>query len=786
VLPRDLPDRDREVGELERHLAGLRARVEKLGGEVVRADYRVLHLTQEVRRAREAFGFLTGFQNSISRATSLRALHAVALKAIIAELWMKRAVIFERGGPAAGVPALRPVSHLGFGPKAQLPPLLLDASEEGEWSKAQIVNGETESRPWIDRVRESIGVPYFVWIPNVRNGVVHTVLAAGTLTEDGAQEPRLTDHDLDVFVSVGAILWVGRMNLIARGRLRKQVRYEALLHRLSELLLQDFDAPTARMDEVLRRVGVAWSLDRARLLTRRQDDRMSEVSHEWTSRKLAPIGTGTAHPLERVASWQDAMANGETIRIDDVDATPSAECGPLREQGIRSLLLVPITVQRAVVGWASFEQCAFAREWHDDDVRLLEVIAGLVSRAVARAREIDERAQLEAEYHHSKKMEAIGQLAGGIAHDFNNLLTTIQGYAQLLMARLPQEYREMAGLKEIIMASERAAGLTGQLLAFSRRDAASAGPVELNTVISDTMKLLRRMMGDRITVDLELAPDLPAIVGDQQQIAQIVMNLAVNARDAMPNGGELTISTHQFAAVGSLSRRFSIPGVEWCQVIQVTDTGQGMDAETREHIFEPFFTTKGVGQGTGLGLSIVFSAVRRHGGFIDVASEVNAGTTFSVFLPVRSAAEEKTEKEPAGTRIQRGHETILVVEDDDSVRAMICEVLESQGYRILTAANGREAINTLDQTPEDVALVMTDVVMPEMDGREMWESLNARGCSIPFVVMSGFPQGKDSGEFMKGAAAYIQKPFGPRDIARVVRLTLDAAAKGDTAGDAAH
>jgi signal transduction histidine kinase/ActR/RegA family two-component response regulator len=784
-LPSDLPDRDREIGELERHLAGLRARVEKLGGEVVRADYKVLHLTQEVRRAREAFGFLTGFQNSISRATSLRALYAVALKVIIAELWMKRAVIFERE-PASGATALRPVSHLGYEPKAQLPPLLLDPSEETEWSRPQVVNGDTEARPWIDAVRKSLGVPFFVWIPGVKNGVVDTVFAAGALTEDGAQEPRLTGHDLDLFVSVGAILWVGRLNLIARGRLRKQVRYEALLHRLSELLLQDFDAPTARMDEVLRRVGVAWSLDRARLLTRRQDDRMSAVSHEWASRKLAPLGSGTEHPLERVPTWQDAMANGETIRIDDVDALPPAESAPLKEQGIRSLLLVPITVQRAVVGWVSFEQCAFAREWHDDDVRLLEVIAALVSRAVARAREIDERAQLEAEYHHSKKMEAIGQLAGGIAHDFNNLLTTIQGYAQLLTARLPQEYRDMAGLKEIIMASERAAGLTGQLLAFSRRDAASSGPVEINTVISDTMKLLRRMMGERITVELRLGQDLPAIVGDQQQIAQIIMNLAVNARDAMPDGGKLTVSTHQFAAVGALSRRFSIPGVEWCQVIQVTDTGQGIDDDTKEHIFEPFFTTKGVGQGTGLGLSIVFSAVRRHGGFIDVTSEVNIGTTFSVFLPVRPAVEEKTEDRPAATRTQRGHETILVVEDDDSVRAMIREVLESQGYRILTAANGREAIDELDRTPEDVSLVMTDVVMPEMDGREMWENLSARGCTIPFIVMSGFPQSRDSGEFLKGAAAYIQKPFGPRDIARVVRLTLDAASKSAPTQEAAH
>jgi len=775
-VAQDLPEREQPLGETERRLAGLRARVEKLAGEMVRADYRVLHLTQEVRRAREAFGFLTGFQNSISRAVSLRALYAVALRTIIAELWMKRAVIYERQ-PAGEGTTLRPASHLGCEPQSAPGALRLDAVEAEEWSRPQVVNAETESRDWIERVRESLGAPYFVWIPNVRAGALETALVAGTFTEDGAQEPGLTGHDLDILVSVGAILWVGRLNLITRGRLRRQVRYEALLHRLSELLLQDFDTPTAHLDEVLRRVGVAWSLDRVRLLTRRQDDRMTEVTHEWAARRLSPLGTGAPHPLERVPAWQDAMAEGRTIRISDVETLPPGESAPLREQGIRSLLVVPISVHRSVVGWVSFERCAVAFEWQDEDVRLLEVMSGLVSRAVAREREIEERKQLEAEYHHSKKMEAIGQLAGGVAHDFNNLLTTIQGYAQLLAARLPEEYRTMTGLKEITMASERAAGLTRQLLSFSRRDVASAGPVEINAVVGDTLKLLRRMMGDRITVEMELALELPAIVGDAQQIAQIVMNLAVNARDAMPNGGTLTVSTHQFAAVGALSRRFSIPGIEWCQVIQVTDTGEGMDEQTREHIFEPFFTTKESGKGTGLGLSIVFSAVRRHGGFIDVTSQLGRGTTFTVFLPVRTPEEDTAEGEQPAARSHRGHETILVVEDDESVRAMIREVLESQGYRILTASNGREAVEELDRTKEDVSLVMTDIVMPEMGGREMWKELSARGCSIPLVVMSGFPQGGESGDLLKGAAAFIQKPFGPRDIARVVRLTLDSTAK---------
>ncbi|MBD3368432.1 MAG: response regulator [Candidatus Eisenbacteria bacterium] len=767
-------ERQQRIDELERQVRGLRSRLEKLGGEVVRADYKVLHLTQEVRRSREAFGFLTGFQNSISRARSLEELNATALKSIISELWMKRAVVLERSGSGS---QLRVVAALGYPADDTPSDLNLPSIRRPEWGHAHTVNGETEPSEWIAEVREALGFPYFLWIPNTRHGEVETVLVAGTLGEDAAQEPRLTGHDLDLFVSIGAILSVGRMNLIARGRLRRQVLYQSLLHRVSEVLLKDFDTPTKHFDDVIARVGSTWSLDRVRLLSRTSDGRMANVTNEWVSDESLSTGD-TVHPIDHVPRYRDAMSRGETIRIDDVESLGESESAPLTEAGMRSVLLIPITVQRSIVGWASFEQCAEARRWSPEDVQLLEVIAGLVARAIGREREVEERAQLEAEYHHSKKMEAIGQLAGGIAHDFNNLLTTIQGYAQLLSLKLPEEYRDLPGLKEIVMATERAAGLTRQLLSFSRRDKARTGPVRLNDIISDTMKLIARMLGDGVEIELDLEQSLPLMVGDQQQISQMIMNLAINARDAMPDGGRLTVSTHGLEVVGPLARRFSIPGIDRCQVIEVSDTGVGMDEETRERIFEPFFTTKEEGRGTGLGLSIVFSVVRRHGGFVDVTSERGEGTTFSIYLPMRVPEEEAASETEPKTHVLTGREKILVVEDDASVRTMIREVLEAQGYEVVDVNNGREALESYRENGRDVSLVMTDVVMPEMGGHEMWEKLAEEGLDVPMIVMSGFPQDQDTNELVQGADRFLQKPFGPKEIARAVRLTLDEAVGG--------
>ncbi len=759
------------VAELERHVAGLRKRMEKLGGESVRSEYKILHLTQEVRRSREAFGFLTGFQNDIGNADSIGSLYATALKAIVAELWMKRAVVLEKDTTSG---LYRPAATLGY--QADVTPVEFSLPDEAStvWSKPALVNGETDSCEWISNVRASLSLPFFTWIPNITDNGVETVLVAGALTEDSAQEPRLTDHDLALLTSVGAILWVGRMNLIARQNLKLQVRYESLLHRISEVLLKDYDSPTNHFDGVIARVGKAWSFDRVRIVERLSTERMTSVTHEWTARGTERTGIDRSHPVEEMPEWRDCLAQGEQIRVNNIGLFPKTHVSELDDQGVISLLVLPITVRGSVVAWMSFEQCSHLRIWTDKETRILEVIAGLMARAIARETELEERAHLEAEYYHSKKMEAVGQLAGGVAHDFNNLLTTIQGYAQLLMNRLPEEYREFAGLKEIVLASERAAGLTRQLLTFSRKDKTETSALDINETIEEMMKLLRRMLGDSVKVTLDLDTKMGLTVGDKHQISQMVMNLAVNAKDAMPEGGEIHITTHEFADIGPLARRFTTPGVEKCHLIEVADTGTGMSDEIKEKVFEPFFTTKEAGKGTGLGLSIVFSVVRRHGGFVELDSELGRGTTFRIFLPVKEPNElENTEK--IGLYMAMGHETILVVEDDANIRSLITDILTASGYDVVSATNGREALEEMKLSGNDISLVMTDVVMPEMNGRELWDSFIAAGYDLPVIVMSGYPKGEEDGGFLDDAASYLQKPFGPKEVTEAVRRALDDA-----------
>jgi PAS domain S-box-containing protein len=393
------------------------------------------------------------------------------------------------------------------------------------------------------------------------------------------------------------------------------------------------------------------------------------------------------------------------------------------------------------------------------------------------ARDITERKQLEEQLRHAQKMEAVGQLAGGIAHDFNNLLTAINGYSDLALRRLDPEDPLRRSVEEIRKAGERAAALTRQLLAFSRKQVLQPLVLDLNSVVSDMERMLRRVIGEDVELGTALAHDLGSIKADPGQIEQVIMNLCVNARDAMPQGGRLTIETanvhlgeeHAARRAGDLA-----PGPY--VVLRVTDTGLGMDERTRERIFEPFFTTKGAGKGTGLGLSTVYGIVKQSGGGVSVASEVGRGSTFEVYFPRvgEGAREYRRGTEPEGEL--RGTETVLLAEDEEMVRRLTREVLEIYGYRVLVAAGGGAALLICERHEGPIALLITDLVMPEMNGRELAARLASLRPEMKVLFMSGYTDASATGqgEFEDGSD-FIQKPFTPVALARKVREVLDRA-----------
>jgi|SRR5579859_3839767 len=386
------------------------------------------------------------------------------------------------------------------------------------------------------------------------------------------------------------------------------------------------------------------------------------------------------------------------------------------------------------------------------------------------------RRQLEEQLRQAQKMEAVGMLAGGIAHDFNNLLTIINGYSQMLLGNLPEDDENRTSVEQIMKAGERAAELTRQLLTFSRRQVVRPKVLDLNAIVAGTAVMLRRLIGEHIELRIVEGPDLGKVHADPGQLEQVVLNLAVNSRDAMSGGGTLILETQnveldeEYAA----SRKTLKPGRY--VMLAVTDSGSGMDAQTRSHLFEPFFTTKAQGHGTGLGLSTVFGIVKQSGGDIAVYSEPGQGTCVKIYFPAVNEVVTEDAAENRQSRVLAGTETILIVEDEEAVRKLVRRTLEKQGYELLVAASGIEALDLLYQHKGRIHLLITDVIMPQMGGRQLAEKLKAELPDIQVLFISGYTEtsivrggslGKDE--------AFLQKPFTPLALARCVREILDRA-----------
>jgi nitrogen-specific signal transduction histidine kinase/CheY-like chemotaxis protein len=402
------------------------------------------------------------------------------------------------------------------------------------------------------------------------------------------------------------------------------------------------------------------------------------------------------------------------------------------------------------------------------------MVGGRLERVTA-LRDVTERRMLEEQFRQAQKMEAVGQLAGGVAHDFNNLLTVITSYTSILLGEMADGDPRRDDLGEILKASSDAASLTRQLLAFSRQQVIETRVVLLEDVVRGAEKMLKRLIGEDIEFVGTLNEHPEPILSDPGQLEQVIMNLVVNARDAMPSGGRLGIETSVVEFDDTYARAHwpATPGR--FAMLAVSDTGVGMDEKTRARIFEPFFTTKEIGKGTGLGLATVYGIVKQNGGFIWVYSEPGRGATFKVYIPVSPGAVAAAGRDTSVTRPAHGTETILLVEDAPPVRAAVRRMLEQFGYRVIDAPTPGAAIGLVALQAEPIHLLLTDVVMPGMSGKQLAERLSVDRPGLRSLYMSGYTSEVALRYgLLSGALAYIQKPFSPDALAFKVREVLDS------------
>jgi len=450
------------------------------------------------------------------------------------------------------------------------------------------------------------------------------------------------------------------------------------------------------------------------------------------------------------------------------------------QAGFRSIMNVPLFSKGKIIGGLLLRSRK-PYAYTDKDVKLAERIGSQIAGAIANAQLYSERIQAEKErealqeqLRQSQKMEAIGRLAGGVAHDFNNLLTVIKGYGQLSLAEIKEDNPLRENIEEIRKATDRAVDLTRQLLAFSRRQVMEMKVLDLNDLLENLDKMLRRIIGEDIELVTLLAEDLGRVKTDPGQTEQVIMNLSVNARDAMPEGGKLTIETANVDLDDAYARNHVSVTPGRFVMISVSDTGVGMTPKVRDLVFEPFFTTKEKGKGTGLGLSTVYGIVKQSGGNIWVYSEPGKGTTFKIYLPRVDEPLEKLRERVEGKEIPRGKETILIVEDEEEVRKLAVRILERQGYKVFEASQGLDAFLIAQEYEGLIHLLVTDVVMPKMGGRELADRIAEICPEIKVLYMSGYTDNAIVHHGVLGEGTeFIQKPFTVEGLARKVREVLD-------------
>ncbi len=566
------------------------------------------------------------------------------------------------------------------------------------------------------------------------------------------------------------------------------------------LLQREIISPITKLGADVQRIGS--SADPSQRLNRSSGDEVAELAHSIDGMLEQIEGAQQAREetearyrslfdqaVDAILLIDPSAPGGPTIM--DANAAACAAYGYTRQEIVglpiaridapQNDALISDRIRRLLAGEAlTFEALHLTKEGDETPFEVSARVIEINGRRVIQAihRDITERRRLEAQLRQAQKMEAVGQLAGGVAHDFNNLLTVINGYSSLALNTLDPSDALRGDIEEINQAGERAAQLTRQLLAFSRKQVFRLDVLNLNETVAGMTRMLQRLIGERIQLETRFAPDLGSVRADASQIEQVVLNLAVNARDAMPDGGLLCIETANTVLDEAYAQQHAEVKPGRYVVLAVSDNGCGMTSDVQAHLFEPFFTTKGLAKGTGLGLATVYGIVKQSDGHITVYSEPKCGTMFRVYLPrVDEAPEAPRDETPTEISLPQKGGLVLVAEDEATVRGVAVHALEYLGYRVLLASNGAEALALWQQRSEPIALVLTDVIMPEMNGPEMVARLRAQDPTVRVIYMSGYSDVAINtsgllGDDLATPIFYIQKPFTVSALAQTLREAL--------------
>ncbi len=562
----------------------------------------------------------------------------------------------------------------------------------------------------------------------------------------------------------------------AEQALRSQLELEKLVASISagfiNLAPEQIDGGINR---ALETIGIFFGVDRSYLFLLRDNGEKMDNTHEWCAEGVEPqINNLKGLSVDIIPWWMEKLRRFEDIyipRVADLPPEADVEKNILLEQDIRSLVAVPVAYEGSLLGFIGFDSVRHERQWPEEVIMLLNLIAEIFANALARRRAIQEKADLEAQLFKAQKMEAIGTLAGGVAHDFNNLLMVIQGHVSLMLLDADFQARNREHLERIREAVKSGADLTKQLLGFARGGKYQTMPTDVNQLVERSAEMFGRARKE-IKIYKKYHPDIHTVEVDRGQMEQVFMNLFINAWQAMPGGGDLYIETDNVALEEDYTRPFGVSPGDFVK-ISVADTGKGMDKATMERIFEPFFTTKEMGRGTGLGLASAYGIIRNHGGIIDVQSEKGRGTTFDVYLPASGRSVKEGKKEKTATMV-KGTGTILIVDDEEMILDVGQAILKSTGYKVLRAGSGSEALRLYRQHGNEIDLVLLDMIMPDMNGGEVYDRIKDIDPGARVLLSSGYSiDGQAAGILERGCDDFIQKPFDPDELSAKISEILN-------------